>query len=75
VLAVGHQLLWAFAVALGENPDTFTRHATTTPSQLRRVHYPYNPDAQDGLDIGAHTDYECFTLLKPTAPGLEVLRG
>jgi isopenicillin N synthase-like dioxygenase len=75
VLDLGHQLLWAFAVALGEDPDTFTRHATKTPSQLRLVHYPYNPDAEDVLGIGAHTDYECFTLLKPTAPGLEVLNG
>jgi isopenicillin N synthase-like dioxygenase len=73
VMDLGHQLLWAFAVALGEDPDTFTRHATKTPSQLRLVHYPYNPDAEDVLGIGAHTDYECFTLLKPTAPGLEVL--
>jgi isopenicillin N synthase-like dioxygenase len=75
VLAVGHRLLWAFAVALGEDPDVFARHATKTPSQLRLVHYPYNPDAEDVLGIGAHTDYECFTLLKPTAPGLEVLNG
>jgi isopenicillin N synthase-like dioxygenase len=75
VLELGHQLLWAFAVALGEDPDTFTKHATKTPSQLRLVHYPYNPDAEDVLGIGAHTDYECFTLLKPTAPGLEVLNG
>ncbi len=75
VLDVGHLLLRAFAEALGEDPDVFTRHATKTPSQLRLVHYPYNPDAKDGLGIGAHTDYECFTLLKPTAPGLEVLNG
>ncbi|OPX05448.1 isopenicillin N synthase family oxygenase [Mycobacterium sp. AT1] len=75
VLEVGHLLLRAFAVALGEDPEVFTRHATKTPSQLRLVHYPYNPDARDGLGIGAHTDYECFTLLKPTAPGLEVLNG
>ena len=75
VLDVGHRLLWAFAVALGEDPDVFSRHATKTPSQLRLVHYPYNPDAEDGHGIGAHTDYECFTLLKPTAPGLEVLNG
>jgi isopenicillin N synthase-like dioxygenase len=74
VLDVGHRLLWAFAVALGEDPDTFSRHATKTPSQLRLVHYPY-PEAEDGQGIGAHTDYECFTLLKPTAPGLEVLNG
>jgi isopenicillin N synthase-like dioxygenase len=75
VLDVGHRLLWAFAVALGEDPDTFSKHATKTPSQLRLIHYPYNPDAVDGEGIGAHTDYECFTLLKPTAPGLEVLNG
>jgi isopenicillin N synthase-like dioxygenase len=75
VLAVGQKLLWAFAVALGEDPDTFSQHATKTPSQLRLVHYPYNPDAEDALGIGAHSDYECFTLLKPTAPGLEVLNG
>jgi len=75
VLEVGHRLLRAFAVALREDPVVFYRHATKTPSQLRLVHYPYNADAQDGHGIGAHTDYECFTLLKPTAPGLEVLNG
>jgi isopenicillin N synthase-like dioxygenase len=75
VLEVGHLLLRAFAVALDEDPDVFARHATKTPSQLRLVHYPYNPDAHDRVGIGAHTDYECFTLLKPTAPGLEVLNG
>jgi isopenicillin N synthase-like dioxygenase len=75
VLDVGQRLLVAFAVALNEDPDTFTRHATKTPSQLRLVHYPDNPEASDGQGIGAHTDYECFTLLKPTAPGLEVLNG
>ncbi len=76
VLAEGRRLLWAFAVALDEDPDTFSRYATKTPSQLRLVHYPYNPDVTDRPGIGAHTDYECFTLLKPTAPpGLEVLNG
>ena len=75
MLDVGHGLLWAFAVALGEDPDMFSRHATKTPSQLRLIHYPYNPAAEDAFGIGAHTDYECFTLLKPTAPGLEVLNG
>jgi isopenicillin N synthase-like dioxygenase len=78
VIEVGRLLLGAFAVALGEDPDVFTRHATKTPSQLRLVHYPAGPGpaADDTtLGIGAHTDYECFTLLKPTAPGLEVLNG
>jgi isopenicillin N synthase-like dioxygenase len=75
VLAVGQRLLRAFAVALDEDEDTFARYATKTPSQLRLIHYPYNPGAEDAPGIGAHSDYECFTLLKPTAPGLEVLNG
>jgi isopenicillin N synthase-like dioxygenase len=75
LLAVGQRLLQAFAVALGEDAELFARHATKTPSQLRLIHYAYNPDAEDSMGIGAHTDYECFTLLKPTAPGLEVLNG
>lgn len=75
IMAVGHRLLRAFAVALNEDPDVFSRHATKPPSQLRLVHYPYNPEASDAPGIGAHTDYECFTLLKPTAPGLEVQNG
>ena len=75
VLEVGHRLLWAFAVALGEDPDVFSRHAIKTPSQLRLVHYPFDAGAHDVIGIGAHTDYECFTLLKGTAPGLEVMNG
>lgn len=75
VLGVGRELLGAFAIALGEDPETFTRFATKTPSQLRLIYYPHNPEAHDVQGIGAHTDYECFTLLKPTAPGLEVLNG
>src|ERR1700676_1636940 len=75
VLEVGQLLLRSFSVALGEDPDRFARHATKTPSQLRLIHYPYNPDAEDRQGVGAHSDYECFTLLKSTAPGLEVLNG
>ncbi|MFE3001157.1 isopenicillin N synthase family dioxygenase [Nocardia sp. NPDC059246] len=75
VIDIGRQLLWAFAIALDEDPDTFLRYATKTPSQLRLIHYPYDPSADDAVGIGAHSDFECFTLLKPTAPGLEVLNG
>jgi isopenicillin N synthase-like dioxygenase len=69
-IEVGRLLLGAFAVALGEPPEVFTSVATRTPSQLRLIHYPHDPDASDSLGIGAHTDFECFT---PTAPGLEVM--
>lgn len=75
-LALGDTLFRGFALALGLAEDTFvpvTRHPT---SQLRLIHYPLAQDPQeDRPGIGAHTDYECFTLLYPTAPGLEVLNG
>jgi isopenicillin N synthase-like dioxygenase len=75
VLALGRLLLRGFALALGEPPESFARVVTKAPSQLRLIHYPFDPDAHDDVGIGAHTDYECFALLKPTAPGLEVRNG
>src|SRR6266496_6436060 len=75
VLAFGHRLFESFAVALGEEPGFFRPYLTQPPSQLRLIHYPFDESAEDRPGIGAHTDYECFTLLRPTAPGLEVLNG
>jgi isopenicillin N synthase-like dioxygenase len=75
VLAFGQLLFRAFAVALGEEPDAFSRYTGKAPSGLRLIHYPHDPSASDRPGIGAHTDYECFTLLRPTGPGLEVLNG
>lgn len=70
---IGHQIFRALALALGLTETYFDEHLTFAPSQLRLIHYPYNPNAQDSLGIGSHTDYEFFTLLLPTAPGLQVL--
>ncbi|SOD74826.1 isopenicillin N synthase-like dioxygenase [Jatrophihabitans sp. GAS493] len=75
VLAFGKVLLRGFALALGEAPETFDAMVTKAPSQLRLIHYPFDPSAVDSQGIGAHTDFEVFTLLKPTKPGLEVLNG
>ena len=75
VFAVGRALIQGFAIALGEAPDFFAPYINKPPSQLRLIHYPFNPDATDAIGIGAHTDYECFTLLHSTSPGLEVLNG
>ncbi|MCW2668030.1 MAG: 2OG-Fe(II) oxygenase [Frankiales bacterium] len=75
VFALGQTLLRGFALALDEPADRFDAFLTKPPSQLRLLHYPYDADVQDVVGIGAHTDYECFTLLKPTSPGLEVLNG
>ena len=75
VLAFGKVLLQGFAMALGEPADRFDSMVTKAPSQLRLIHYPHDESAVDRPGIGAHSDYEVFTLLKPTEPGLEVLNG
>lgn len=76
VFELSRVLFRGFALALDLPEDSFTRKVSTPPSQLRLVHYPYNPDAPaDRPGIGAHTDYECFTILLPTADGLEVMNG
>jgi len=72
-MEVGRLLFRALAVAMGEGPEFFEGITTRTPSQLRLVHYPFDGTAVDAVGFGAHTDFECFTLLKPTAPGLEVM--
>lgn len=71
--AVGQRLLGGFARALGQPPEVLGRLVTAPPSQLRLIHYPYDAAAADAPGIGAHTDYECFTLLLCTGPGLEVM--
>jgi isopenicillin N synthase-like dioxygenase len=74
-LRLGTVLFRGFALALGLHEHFFDPFVTKPPSQLRLIHYPYNADAQDVVGIGAHTDYECFTILLSTAPGLEVMNG
>jgi len=69
-------LFRGFALALGLPENTFTDKLTHPPSQLRLIHYFDNPNAKPtDSGIGAHTDYEFFTILLPTSPGLQVLNG
>jgi isopenicillin N synthase-like dioxygenase len=75
VFDMGRVLLHGFAMAIGEEPTFFDRYVTKPPSQLRLIHYPFDSSAEDRPGIGAHTDYECFTLLRSTCPGLEVMNG
>jgi isopenicillin N synthase-like dioxygenase len=75
VFALGKVLLRGFSMAIGEEPTFFDQYVTKPPSQLRLIHYPFDTAAEDRPGIGAHTDYECFTLLRSTAPGLEVMNG
>lgn len=74
-LTLGKTLFRGFALALGLPESHFDKLVTKPPAQLRLIHYPYNPDAVDVQGMGAHSDYECFTILLSTAPGLEVMNG
>ena len=73
--AAGRALMRGFALALGEPADFFEPYLRKPPSQLRLIHYPFNPEAENAMGIGSHTDYECVTLLRSTSPGLEVLNS
>jgi isopenicillin N synthase-like dioxygenase len=75
VQALARVLFRGFALALGQPEDFFDERLSAPPAQLRLIHYPYDPHAVDAEGIGAHTDYECFTILYSTAPGLEVMNG
>jgi isopenicillin N synthase-like dioxygenase len=75
VFGLGRRLLRGFALALELDEGFFDRFVTTPPSQLRLLHYPKTTGDLASVGIGAHTDYECFTILLPTAPGLEVMNG
>lgn len=75
VTALGRRLLRGFLLALDLPEDHFDRALQKPPSQLRLIHYPYSAHAADAPGIGAHTDYECFTILHATSPGLEVLNA
>lgn len=73
VFALGHRLFDAFALALGLPEGYFKPMVTCPPAKLRLIHYPFDASVEDVPGIGAHTDYECFTLLLADQPGLEVL--
>ena len=75
VTELGRCLLRGFLLALDLPEDHFDRVLHKPPSQLRLIHYPFTADASDAPGVGAHTDYECFTILHATSPGLEVLNA
>ena len=75
-MALGRTLFRGFALGLDLPEDYFEQWLTKPPSQLRMVHYPADPSRADAeWGISAHTDFECFTILHVTAPGLEVMNA
>ncbi|MEL0657701.1 2-oxoglutarate and iron-dependent oxygenase domain-containing protein [Psychromonas arctica] len=73
VFGLGRKLFSGFALALGLEENYFESMVTCPPAKLRLIHYPFNKEVLDRPGIGAHTDYECFTMLLSDQPGLEVL--
>ncbi|KAF8882032.1 hypothetical protein CPB84DRAFT_1686870 [Gymnopilus junonius] len=80
ILEVGKLLFPLFALAL-DVPEDFFDDKTTKPAAIMRLlHYPpqsptsfeTDPEGRQ-IGIGAHTDYECFTILwQDHAGGLQV---
>jgi len=65
VIRLGQALFPLFALAL-DLPESFFDDKTTKPAAIMRLlHYPPQPakPLDRVLGIGAHTDYECFTIL------------
>jgi isopenicillin N synthase-like dioxygenase len=75
VYQLGRELLAAFELSLDMQPGTFLDHITAPTSQLRLLKYFENDAPSDELNvgIGAHSDFECFTILNTSGPGLQLL--
>ena len=74
--AASRELFVAFAEMYDLAPDTFAKYESErSSSMMRLLRYPPNQGqtADHIVGISAHTDYEAFTLMGQTAPGLELL--
>lgn len=74
--AAARRLFVAFAEMYDLPADTFTRYESErSSSMMRLLRYPPNDGqvADHIVGISAHTDYEAFTLMAQTAPGLQLL--
>ena len=70
---LGVALLEAFAEVLGLDRDAFSRHIGDEVGTIRLLHYPQVAESPSfSVGIGAHTDFEVFTLMHQSAPGLQL---
>ncbi|KAF2826917.1 Clavaminate synthase-like protein [Ophiobolus disseminans] len=83
VLSLARHLFRLFALSL-DLPETYFDSMTTHPGGIARLlYYPPPKNSQlprtsfndEQIGLGAHSDYECFTLLLTSStPGLEILK-
>ena len=74
--AASRQLFESFAEMYELPTDSFTKYESErSSSMMRLLRYPPHDGhtAEHVVGISAHTDYEAFTLMAQTAPGLELL--
>ncbi|CAK5284499.1 unnamed protein product, partial [Mycena citricolor] len=78
-LALGRQLFPLFALALNLPEDFFADKTRKSAALMRLLHYPPQFGEIDNrtIGIGAHTDWECFTILwqEPGIQALQVLNS
>jgi isopenicillin N synthase-like dioxygenase len=77
VFALGLNMLDTLALELEVDPADLRRDITTPTSQMRLLRYVENdmPANKDLVGIGAHSDFECFTILLQGSPGLQVMNA
>ena len=75
VSALGRLVCTALEMHLGLPAGAMTDQMSKPISQLRLLHYVRKSDATDrqSVNMGAHTDYECLTLLHTRNQGLQVM--
>ena len=75
VSALGRLVTSALELHLGLSPGAMTDRMSKPISQLRLLHYVRNAEtkAHTSVNMGAHTDYECLTLLHTRNAGLQVM--
>jgi isopenicillin N synthase-like dioxygenase len=75
ISALGRVVCSALELHLGLPPGAMTDQMSKPISQLRLLHYVRKNELCDhkSVNMGAHTDYECLTLLHTRNQGLQVM--
>lgn len=70
---VSKNILTAVAEALGIERDGLSKHAESGDlGTIRLLRYPPKEAEEDSVGVGAHTDFEAFTLMHQSSPGLQL---
>ncbi|MGB1235845.1 MAG: isopenicillin N synthase family dioxygenase [Planktomarina sp.] len=75
ISALGRLVVGCMELHLGLPKGTMTQHMQKPISQLRLLHYVRQSHTKNhaSVNMGAHTDYECLTLLHTRNKGFQVM--